>query len=264
LVYKSAGFLDRAEEALLEGVRLFPGESYFYYEIAKIYKNSGRIEESVEFLEKAVALKKEFEDELLYTKLYLANFYIEKGRTDKAFKIIRKIHSPLPTPFFYYVISKLYYYVGETEKGYSKALQGMRLSPKHMQPFLEIIEEFEGLNEEKLRDIINKTELNPVIGLKLVQLLINENRKDEALKLLEELNEKFPVDSEVKEIYLKILWEIGRKKQVVDEIEKFLKLLKEKKKAFKCENCGFETDTFDWICPKCRNWETLEINCENR
>ena len=263
-MYKSAGFLDRAEEALLEGIKLFPGESYFYYELARIFKNSGRLEEAVEFLEKAVQLKKEFEDELTHTKLYLADYYIEKGRTDKAFKILRKIHPPLPTPLFYYIMSKLYYSVGETEKGYLKALQGMRLSPKHIPPFLKVIEEFEELNEEKLKDIIEKTELNPVTGLKLSKILLENGRKREALKLLQELNEIFPSDPEVKETYLRLLWETGKRKQVVEEIEKFLKLLKSKKKAFRCENCGFETNTFDWICPRCREWETLEMNCENK
>ncbi len=263
LVYKAAGFIDRAEEALKEGISLFPSESFFYYELARIKKISGKLEEAVELLEKAVELKKEFEDELIHTRLYLADSYIEKGRTDKAFRILRKLEIKIPIPLFYYVLSKLYYSVGEIERGYRKALQGMKLSPKHQAPFLKVIEEFEGLSIEKLKKIIEEIGLSPKLGKLLASKLIESGEREELLNLLDKLNKKFPSDPEIKELYLKSLWEAGKRKQVVDEIGNFLFILKQKKKSFKCENCGYETDTFDWICPRCRQWETLEMSCED-
>ena len=263
LVYKSAGFIDRAEEALKEGISLFPSESFFYYELARIKKISGKLEEAVELLEKAVELKKEFEDELIHTRLYLADSYIEKGRTDKAFRILRKLEIKIPIPLFYYVLSKLYYSVGEIERGYRKALQGMKLSPKHQAPFLKVIEEFEGLSIEKLKKIIEEIGLSPKLGKLLANKLIESGEREELLNLLNKLNEKSPSDPEIKELYLKSLWEAGKRKQVVDEIGNFLFILKQKKKSFKCENCGYETNTFDWICPRCRQWETLEMSCED-
>lgn len=263
LVYKSAGFIDRAEEVLDEGISLFPSESFFYSELAQIKKSSGKLEEAVKLLEKAVNLNREFEDELIHTKLYLANSYIERGRTDKAFRILRKLQIKIPIPLFYYVLSKLYYFVGETGKGYRKALQGMKLSPKHQAPFLEVIENFEGLSIEKLKEIVNVIGLSPKLGKLLANRLMEVGEREELLDLLTELNTKFPYDPEIKELYLKVFWEAGKRKQVVDEIEKFLSILKQKKKGFKCENCGYETDTFDWMCPRCRQWETLEINCED-
>jgi tetratricopeptide (TPR) repeat protein len=154
LTYRAAGFLDRAEDALREGISLFPSESFFYYELAQICKVSGRLEEAVELLEKAVELRREFEDELIYTKLYLADSYIDRGRTDKAFRLIRKLDIRFPVPLFYYITAKLHYAVGEAERGYRRALQGMKLSPGHVLPFLKVIEEYEGLTTEKLEEIM--------------------------------------------------------------------------------------------------------------
>ncbi len=262
LVYKAAGFLDRAEEAIKEGINNFPSESLFYYQLAQIYKISGKLPEAVSYLEKAVELNKNLEQELIHTRLYLANLYIEKGRTDKAFRIIRKTKLTLPLPLFYYVISKLFYSVGENEKGFKKAVQGMKLSPKHTPAFINMIEEFENLNEDKLKHIIGETRLSPYTGKLLVEELLKKGNYEEALKILSETNKKFPYDPEIKELYLKLLWERGKRKQVVEEIASFLRILKEKKRLFKCENCGYETNTFDWICPRCREWETLEMNCE--
>jgi len=263
LTYKAAGFLDRAEQTLKEGISLFPSEVLFYYELALIYKISGKLEEAVNLLEKAVQLKGEFLDELLHTKLYLADSYIDRGRTDKAFRILRKLDIRVPVPLFYYVMSKLYYSVGEKEKGYRKALQGMKLSPGHVAPFLKVIDEYEGLSVDKLYEIIRETGTLAITGKLLAEKLIKENRREEAFEVLKKLNEKFPNDPEIKELFLRLLWESGKRKQVVDEIEKFLLDLKKQKKEFKCRNCGYETNTFDWICPRCRQWETLEIGSED-
>ncbi|TCK06331.1 lipopolysaccharide biosynthesis regulator YciM [Phorcysia thermohydrogeniphila] len=263
LTYRAAGFLDRAERALKEGISLFPSEGLFYYELALIYKVSNRLEEAVSLLEKAVELKGEFLDELVHTKLYLADSYIDRGRTDKAFRLLRKLDIRVPLPLFYYVMSKLYYAVGEKEKGYRKAIQGMKLSPGHVAPFLKVIDEYEGLSVDKLYEIIRETGTLAITGKLLAEKLIKENRKEEALGILEKLNEEFPNDARVKELYLRLLWESGKRKQVVEEIEKFLLDLKDRKKEFKCRNCGYETNTFDWICPRCRQWETLEIGSED-
>jgi lipopolysaccharide biosynthesis regulator YciM len=263
LVYKSAGFIDRAEKVLKEGISLFPFESFFYYELAQIKKFYGRLEESVELLEKAVVLKKDFEDELIHTKLYLADNYIESGRTDKAFRILKKLDPKVPTSLFYYVFSKLYYSVGDEEKGFKYALKGMRLAPKKQLPFLKVIEEFEGLNLEKLKRIIEKVGLSCELGKLLVKELSKTGQRKELLSTLSQLNRKYPADPEVKELFLRALWEEGKRKQVVDELTNFLTTLKEKKKLFKCESCGFETDNFDWICPRCKEWESLELNSED-
>ncbi|ADU96914.1 hypothetical protein [Thermovibrio ammonificans] len=263
LVYRAAGFIDRAEEALKEGIEQFPGESFFYYELALLKRDVGRLEESVELLEKAASLKEEFSDELLHTKLYLASQYIDKGRTDKAFRLLRKVNPKVPLPLFYYVLSKLYYAVGEPEKGYQMALKGMKLSPKHTAPFLQVIEEGDGLSVEKLLQISKEAGLSYPVVLRLVKLYLESNDKESALKLLEEFVDGGEFWADLYELYLRLLWESGQRKKVVDRLEGLLSHLKNRQKVFRCQNCGFKTDTFDWMCPRCRSWESLELNSEN-
>ncbi|WP_457681584.1 hypothetical protein [Thermovibrio sp.] len=263
LVYKAAGFIDRAEEALKQGIEKFPDESFFYYELARIKRFSGKLEESVELLEKASQLKEEFYDELIHTKLYLADRYIDEGRTDKAFRILRKINLRIPVPLFYFVLSKLYYSVGEKEKGYKAALKGIKLSPKRVYPFLKVMEEFKDLNYEKLVEIMESHTASPVVVKKAVEMLLEEGRKEEALNLLEKYDrEGGKFNASLMELYLRLMWERGKRKEVVGKVVYFLDDLKEKEKNFKCENCGYRTDTYDWICPRCKCWESLEIDGE--
>ncbi len=262
LVYKSAGFIDRAEEALKEGIELYPGESFFYYELAQLRKASGKLQDAVELLEKAVSLKEDFRDDLIHTKLYLANSYIDSGRTDKAFRVIRKLELPFPVPLYYYVLSKLFYSVGEKEKGYGSALKGIKLSPKKGAPFIEVVEKFDNLTEEKLVQLVEESELSPPAVDRAVRFWIKRGETERAITLLERFWESGKFDPELFEAYVRILWESGKRKKVAEEIISLLTRLKERRKIYKCESCGFRTNTFDWICPKCRAWETLEIECE--
>jgi lipopolysaccharide biosynthesis regulator YciM len=263
LVYRAAGFVDRAEEALKEGIKRFPDESFFYYELARIKRATGRFEEAAELLEKAASLKEEFYEELLHTNLYLADKYIDEGRTDKAFRILRKLNLRVPVPLFYYVLSKLYYSVGEKEKGYRAALKGIKLSPNHVYPFLQVFELFKDLTEERLREIFQECGPSLPLVSKMAQILQEKGKKRELLELLDDYcssGGKF--NAALFELYLRVMWELGRRKQVVDRVINYLNNLKEKEKLFKCENCGYRTDTFDWVCPRCKCWETLEISSE--
>ena len=263
LVYKSAGFIDRAEEALKEGIGKFPDESFFYYELARIKRVAGKLKEAVELLEKASQLKEEFYDELIHTKLYLADRYIDEGRTDRAFRILRKLNLRVPVPLFYYVLSKLYYSVGESEKGYRAALKGIKLSPKHVYPFLQVMESFGELSYEKLSEIMESYSFSLPVVSKSVELLLKEGRSDEALELLDRYHSRGgKFSASLFETYLRIMWEKGQRRQVVNRVVQYLDSLKEKEKLFKCENCGYRTDTFDWICPRCKSWESLEIGSE--
>jgi len=228
LVYRSAGFIDRAEEALQRGIERFPDESFFYYELARIRRMSGRLEEAVKLLERAAELKEEFCEELLHTKLYLANHYIEEGRTDRAFRIMRKLNPRFPTPLFYYVLSKLYYYVGESEKGFRAALSGIKMSPAHIYPFLEVMERNGELTLERLEKIEKVCSL-PSLALvsKKVELLLAGGKRKEALEVLERYcSQGGFFSAALFETYLKIMWEEGQRKQVVSKVVKSLRGLK--------------------------------------
>ncbi|NIA12419.1 MAG: tetratricopeptide repeat protein [Nitrospiraceae bacterium] len=262
LSYRSAGFLDRAEEVLREAIKRFPLEAVFFYQLAVIERAVGNLEESVNLLEKASNLDKTFRDELFYTKLLLANHYIDEGMVDKAFLIIRSVNPRFPSPFFYFVVSKLYYSIGDREKGFEKAISGMKVSPGQQYAFLNLIKNFDNLDLEKLSLIVDKVGMSFITGKMMVEHLIAEGRDNEAMHILEELSDKYPLDPDIKETLLRILWKQKKRKRVVEEIEGYLSLLKQRHKLFRCSSCGFETNKFSWLCDKCRQWETMELNIE--
>ncbi len=262
MVYKAAGFVDRAERILENGIKAYPTESFFYYELSQIMKSEGKLERAVELLEKAVEFKDSFRNDLTYTRLYLANEYVESGRTDRALRLLRKIDLSVPLQFHYYVLSKLFYSVGDLKKGYENALKGIRVNPKRSEPFIQTIEKHQKLSTEQLEKLAGESKFSTPVVKRLVKALISEGKIDRALTIVEELWKKRIFDPELFEIYIETLWNSGKRKKVAEEIISLLELLKEKKKLYRCEVCGFKTNHFDWVCPKCRSWESLEIDSE--
>ncbi len=262
MVYKAAGFVDRAERILESGIKAYPTESFFYYELSQIMKSEGKFERAVELLEKAVEFKDSFRNDLTYTRLYLAKEYVESGRTDKALRLLRKIDPSVPLQFYYYVLSELFYSVGDQKKGYENALKGIRVNPKRSEPFVQTIEKHQKLGTEQLEELANESKFSIPVVKRLVKSLISEGKVSCALNILEELWKKRIFDPELFEIYIETLWDLGKRKKVAEEIVSLLGLLKEKRKLYRCEVCGFKTNHFDWVCPKCRSWESLEIDSE--
>jgi len=261
-VYRAAGFIDRAERVLMEGISEFPTEAFFYYELAQVFKTEGKLEEAIEYLEKAVELKGTFREELIYTKLLLADRYIDSGRTDRALRILRKLEISLPIQFYYYVLSKLFYVLGESEKGHQTAIRGILMSPDRAAPFISIMENYGSLDLTTLKELLSRTNFSVPVVRKTVEKLLEFDKKEEAISVLEVLWRKGFFDPELFETYVQILWSSGRRKRVAEEIVSLMSRLKKGARLYECESCGFRTDNFDWVCPKCRGWETLRVKSE--
>ncbi len=259
LSYRAAGFLDRAESAVKEALRLFPKEPYLYFELAKLKELSREWDEVVRNLRQAVKLGGNFKRELFYAQLSWINELLDRKRISTALRLLKELE-PQSSPFFYYTVAKTYYYLGEREKAFERAVAGISVSEGTAHALVSLIEQMEGLDEEKLKELLRRVGLRFSIGKKLLKIYMSEGREREALELAEKLTRLHPLEPELKEMHLRLLWKLGRKRKVVDEIADYLQKLKADRKAFKCEFCGFETNNFSWMCPKCRSWETLVRN----
>lgn len=82
--------------------------------------------------------------------------------------------------------------------------------------------------QEAIAELKKAMELNPnspAIRTELIQVLLDQNNKEEALK----------------------------------EYEELIKLLTPGEKDFQCQRCGFQSDSILWKCPQCLNWDTISF-----
>ena len=262
ITYRVAGFMDRAEAILKESIEKFPAEGYFYYELAKVNQLYGNWEDAVKNLEIAQGLNGGFQEELFYTKLFFINWLIDDKQIDKAFIVVKTLNDIFLVPFFYYTLARIYFAIGDDERAMKNVEIGIRLSEKHADSFLKLLKTYRDFNLEEIEALVKRVGLVYSLSVEYARLLEAEGREEEALKLINKVAEKFPLKAEVKELQLRLMWNLGKRKQVVDVILSSLERLKKERKRYVCESCGYKTDSFEWCCPKCKTWESLKLDIE--
>ncbi|SNR64722.1 hypothetical protein [Desulfurobacterium atlanticum] len=262
ITYRVAGFVDRAEAVLKEGIEKFPAEGYFYYELARVNQLYDNWEEAVKNLEIAQGLNGEFQEELFYTKLFFINRLIDNEEIDKAFVVVKTLNDIFLVPFFYYTLARIYFAIGDDERAMKNLEIGIRLSEKHADSFLKLLKKYRNFNIEELEVLIKRVGLVYSLSVEYAKLLEVEGREEEALEIINKVAEKFPLKAEVKELQLRLMWNLGKRKQAVDVILSSLERLKKERKRYVCEACGYKTNSFEWCCPKCKTWESLKLDIE--
>lgn len=101
---------------------------------------------------------------------------------------------------------------------------------------------------------------SPSIVLSQIRLLKEEKRVDEAFDTLTSWMEKNPSQSDVLKVeYIKLLIEVGRKEEAIEQTQGLLSSLHNTLTRHFCSQCGFNSDQIFWRCPQCHNWETIQF-----
>ncbi len=262
VTYKRAGFLGRAEKQALMAIDEFPSESIFYKELADVKLSMNDLESAVDFLEKAMRYSDDFKKELFYLKLFLASTYIDAGRLDDALRVLKKVEPIFPVPLFYYTLSKIFFALGEEEKAISNAVTGIRLSRDNSAVFFKLLLKYVSPTEEFFESLLKEAGDNYFILVSFIDTLISKGKLDKALKFIERGVSKFPLDPTLRKRQFEVMYRLGLKDQAADGVMSYLEILEENRERYKCCVCGYGSLSFSWLCPRCRSWETLELNVE--
>lgn len=79
----------------------------------------------------------------------------------------------------------------------------------------------------------------------------------EALKELRRAMELNPHSPAIRRELIQILLDEGEKDEAIREYEGLIKLLTVEEKDFQCQKCGYQSDHILWKCPQCLNWDTI-------
>ncbi|MCB9063330.1 MAG: hypothetical protein H6622_17525 [Halobacteriovoraceae bacterium] len=98
------------------------------------------------------------------------------------------------------------------------------------------------------------------VALSKVRLLKNFNRTEEAFAILDSwIKEIGPTEDAIVAEYIKLLIEMGKKEQALEQTQKLLKGLSNSLARHFCSQCGYESDNIFWRCPQCHTWETIQF-----
>lgn len=136
----------------------------------------------------------------------------------------------------------------------SEGFSGDEETKKSYQTRLELLKEF--FLEMSDHDL----DESPSVILTKVRLLKQLDNMQRAYEVLKAYMEHHKNASDVvKTEYIKILIQLGKREEVVDQVDALLENLHQSLTKHYCNNCGFNSDDIFWRCPQCHEWETIQF-----
>jgi lipopolysaccharide biosynthesis regulator YciM len=111
--------------------------------------------------------------------------------------------------------------------------------------------------EAVCEQIIKAKPSDPGAYFKLVDIYEKQGKTKEALALCQQVFEADPESPRGRYAYVRFLKQAGRKEAAFETALEILK--KDIKKAvdFRCVYCGYASKDLFWLCPNCKNWNSL-------
>jgi len=175
-------------------------------------------------------------------KILRIRLYLTMGNMDQAKDLMIELlkEHPMYTSFIFESLSEGFKGDEETKNSY--------------QTRLELLKEF--FLEMSDHDL----DESPSVILTKVRLLKQLGNIQRAYEVLKAYMEHHKNASDVvKTEYIKILIQLDKREEVVDQVDALLENLHQSLTKHYCNNCGFNSDDIFWRCPQCHEWETIQF-----
>lgn len=209
--------------------------SHILVEKAKKYFNQGDYKACAEDLDDAFRFAPSVSAKILRLKLYLV-----QGKIDDAQGLLVELLKEHPLYASFIFVSLEDFPNLEQKEMYFERLAGLK-------------EYYLALEDKELFS-------SPSIVLSQIRLLKNDKRSNEAYTMLSNWMKENDNQSDVLKVELiKLLIEIGRKDEALQETTSLLNTLHSSLTRHFCSHCGYNSDEIFWRCPQCHAWETIQF-----
>ncbi len=166
---------------------------------------------------------------------------------------------------------KLYLSQGQMEDAKNLLLELIKEHPMYASFIFVSLDEYGG-DDENYRaklDLLKEYFLSmddkealasPSVALSQIRLLKAQNKTQEAFETLSAWMRENSAPSDVLKIeYVKLLIEVGRVEEALQETKGLLGSIHNSLTRHYCSHCGYNSDQIFWRCPQCHNWETIQF-----
>lgn len=211
--------------------------SHILVQKAKIHFEKGNFTKAAEDLEDAFRYAPSVSAKILRLKLFLMRGNLEES---KALLLELLKEHPLYASFLFLSLGESYQ---ADERLKSEYLERMN----HLKNYFLQIDDGELLT-------------SPSVILSKVRLLREHGETEQAYLLLTTwMSEKHSHNEVLKIEYIKLLIELEKKDEALKASHDFLESLHKSLTRHFCSQCGFNSDDIFWRCPQCREWETIQF-----
>lgn len=251
--YLKKGASKEAIENLIEAIKEGDNSKDIKRKLISLYEYVGRWED-------AFNIGKDFYDE---KRVPAYSSYVGLKMLDKepslAFNYI-KTGLKSDIPLAHYAFSLYLFHLEKEDEGIKEMKNLILDNPRYFEFCTEYLEQksfqkgkFSEL-EKFYSDIIEKDKENVLLISKYAEMMAKKKDKTKAMDLLELLkDEKFYPENIITKIKILSIIDFGKIKPYIDELSKILNY----KKIYKCKECDYEMEKFDFKCPNCLNIDTF-------
>lgn len=168
---------------------------------------------------------------------------------------------------------KLYLVQSKMEDAQALFIELLNEHPMYTSFIFVSLDEFKNENDQdvyferlqSLKDYFLKLEELDVkksasIVLSQIRLLKAKQRTNEAFETLSVWMKENKGHADVLKIeYIKLLIEVDKKEEALEQTTKLLGSLHSTLTRHYCSQCGFNSDEIFWRCPQCHKWETIQF-----
>lgn len=196
-------------------------------EMGKVHQQEGDLKKAIYFFQKAISTHVECVD----SYLHLGDLYFGRDEHNLAISTWKRVAEVSPRFTF------LAY----------RRLEGAYAKMENLKP----VEKF-------LKDCV-KEQPDAFTHLALARYLYNKNNVEEALEEIRKALDIEPSLWEARRFRGMILLASNREKDALTDYKELIDHLDMPYMRFQCEQCGFQPKELQWQCPKCRNWDTIDL-----
>lgn len=264
--YLSAGVLDRSEHLCLDVLALDPQQSECLYQLLDIYQTEKSWEQAIEIAKRIASHKgKNMNGALAHYHCELAEEALSKHDTAGARQFLKKaIHIDPDCIRANFIQARL----EASQQAYSSAIKLLQQvhsqMPDYFSETLPLLNEYAQCNHSNAELIQYFKKILPEcprisIATIITKQLLNTQSKEEALNFLTQYLSQQPSIRGVHFLIALVLpdaaWPLRNKLEILQHL--FEKILSTQPN-YLCHNCGFSGKTLLWLCPGCKQWNSIK------
>jgi len=211
--------------------------SHILVQKAKLYFEKGEFSKCREDLEDAFRFAPSVSAKILRLRLYLHEGDMEQSKS-YLFELLKE--NPIYASFIFESLEEGFKGSDEEKDSYATRFRILR-------------DFFLCLDDAELHSL-------PSVILTKVRLLKADDKMNSAHEVLKNWIKINPNPSEViKAEYVKLLIDLDKKDEAIEHTKELLNNFHQSLTKHYCKECGFNSDDIFWRCPQCHSWETIQF-----
>lgn len=211
--------------------------SHILVQKAKSWFEKGDFLKCHEDLEDAFRFSPSVSGRILRLRLFLSN-----GNMDQTYQLLFELlkEHPMYTSFIFESLSENF-------------SSSDNIREEYLQRFKLLQDEFLEIDDEELLK-------SSSVVLTKVRLLKSKGEGEKAFSVLKDfISKQANISDVIRAEYVKLLIQLDKKEEALGQTQSLLENFHQSLTKHYCSNCGYNSDDIFWRCPQCHKWETIKF-----